>query len=59
MSGSEYEQDQREILLDEKYEDIRALVQAIRDIYAIAGEDDGVAKICNKVLENTSFTNVI
>jgi len=40
------------LMLDEKYDDINTLVSAIREIYAIGGEDKVIAKICNSVLEN-------
>lgn len=59
MESNEYKKDQTQQLLDEKYEEIRQLVQAIRDVYAIAGEEECVAKICNRVLENTSITGIV
>jgi len=41
--------------LDEKRAEISILVEAIREIYAIAGEDKQVSDICNRILESRKF----
>ena len=40
------------MLYDEKLELIAKLLETIRTIYALRGEDEDVARICNKILEN-------
>ena len=41
-----------EKLYEEKVEQVEYLVDIIRQIYAVAGEDDNVNDLCNKVLED-------
>lgn len=48
-----------EMLLDEKYAEVSELVSAIREVYALAGEDENVARICNRILESSSYSLVM
>ena len=44
-----------DMLLDEKYDGIEFLLSIIKQIYAMAGEDESVSEICNKALEDTQY----
>ena len=37
------------------HEDISTLVLALRQVYAVAGEDENVARICNEILDSPGF----
>lgn len=40
-------------MLNEKDEDIEFMLSIIREIYAIAGEDPAISKLCNKVISES------
>lgn len=41
--------------LESKDDFIRELLAAMREIYAIRGEDKEISRICNEVLDNPRF----
>jgi len=57
INGCQY--DTIDKLLDEKYDQISDLLDVIRSIYAIAGEDPAVNRLCNKILEDSRFATIL
>jgi hypothetical protein len=57
METRDISYDELSDLLDEKYDDIAELMSVLREIYAVAGEDKNISRICNAVFEDVRFKN--
>ena len=51
--------DTQKIDIECAVEDISTLVSAIRRIYAVSGEDENVASICNEILDDVRFAGYV
>jgi len=45
-------------MLSEQDDDIDTLLNTIRDIYSLCGEDKIVSNLCNEVLEDSRFEGI-
>lgn len=59
MSDKEKDPEILGALLEDKYEQIEMLLDVIRDIYSIRGEDKEISDRCNRVLCDTRFISTI